>query len=67
MIIWPLIEGGYEYGVRITKEDFAYEILMNEQMKPVDPNNKKAAMIIEEHQAAIKKLFEKANSVWNLQ
>lgn len=66
LIIWPLIKGGYEYGIRITKEKKVYEIMLDDQMKPINKNDKTASELVEELKPEIIALFEKANSMWGI-
>lgn len=66
LIIWPLISGGYEYGVRIEEDGEAYEIYVDENMKPIDKNDTYAVQNIEQHRAGVEKLFSKANKMWQL-
>lgn len=67
LIIWPLINGGYEYGIRIQKGKEAYEFYLNEQLEPIDKDNKQAAKLVQEFKPEIAALFEKANSMWDLE
>ncbi|MNW45226.1 hypothetical protein D3C74_224850 [compost metagenome] len=66
LIIWPLINGGYEYGIRIQTRGEAYELYLNEQLEPINKDNKQAAQLVQEFKPEIAALFEKANSVWDL-
>ncbi|MGF7049401.1 hypothetical protein J2T13_003912 [Paenibacillus sp. DS2015] len=67
LIIWPLIKGGYEYGFRVQKEGKVYEFYLNEQLKPMDEDNKQVAKLVQEFKPEIAELFEKANSMWELE
>lgn len=66
LIIWPLISGGYKYGVRIQDNENAYEIYVNENMEPIDKSDTYAIQNIEKHKAGIEELFSKANKMWQL-
>ncbi|OAB40798.1 hypothetical protein [Paenibacillus glacialis] len=66
LIIWPLIKGGYEYGIRIQQEGKVYEIFLNEHLKPADNDDTKN-QIFQQLKPEIDMLFEKANLMWNLE
>lgn len=66
LIIWPLIFGGYEYGIRIQQGETAYEIYVDKNMNPIDKDDTYAVQIIEEHKAGIEALLTKANEMWPL-
>ncbi len=66
LIIWPLISGGYKYGVRIQDNENAYEIYVDENMEPIDKSDTYAIQNIEKHKAGIEELFSKANKMWQL-
>lgn len=66
LIIWPLISGGYKYGIRIQDNEKAYEIYVDENMEPIDKSDTYAVQNIEKHKAGIEELFSKANKMWQL-
>lgn len=66
LIIWPHIFGGYEYGFRLQDGDVAYEILLDDELKPVDKNDKEVSMIVEKYKTEIFSLYNKANDMWEL-
>ncbi|MCP3795520.1 MULTISPECIES: hypothetical protein [unclassified Paenibacillus] len=66
LIIWPLIDGSYEFGVRLQKDGIIYELSLDEQMQPVDQNDKQTNILIQELKPEITALYEKANSMWKL-
>lgn len=66
LIIWPLVFGGYEYGIRIQQGETAYEIYVDENMNPIDKDDTYAVQIIEEHKAGIEVLLYNANEMWPL-
>lgn len=67
LIIWPLIFGGYEYGFRIQEEGGAYEIYVDENMNPIDKEDKIAIEKFQEHKTELEELFSKANEMWKLE
>ncbi|TCT21700.1 hypothetical protein EDD68_1104 [Melghiribacillus thermohalophilus] len=69
LIIWPLVFGGYEYGVRLQKDGKAYEIYVDQHLNPVkkDQGDNMAKQIIEKYRADIETLFRKGNAIWELQ
>lgn len=64
LIIWPLISGGYNYGIRLQKDGIAYEIYVDENMKPIDKADTHSAQNIEEHKAGVEALLSRANKMW---
>ncbi|WP_054026401.1 hypothetical protein [Bacillus sp. FJAT-28004] len=64
---WPLIGGGYEYGIQLKKEDKVYQFYLNEQLEPMDKDNKQIAQLVQEFKPEIAALFEKANAMWDLE
>ncbi|MFD3158846.1 hypothetical protein ACFIJ5_18720 (plasmid) [Haloimpatiens sp. FM7330] len=66
LIIWPLISGGYKYGVILQEKQESWNIYIDENMKPIDKDDPYAAQKIEEHKAGVKALISKANEMWNL-
>jgi hypothetical protein len=66
LIIWPLLNGGYEYGIRFQNGDEIFEILVDENMKPIDKDDKVAAQQVEKNKEEIERLISKANKMWQL-
>ncbi|GLB61477.1 hypothetical protein [Cytobacillus sp. NCCP-133] len=67
LIIWPLLFGGYEYGIRLQNDGEVFEIYVDENMKPIDKEDKVAVQQVEENKDEIEKLISKANEIWNLE
>lgn len=71
LIIWPLINGGYKYGFRVQESESqtAYEIYVDENLKPTDKDKDDPTSIqkVTEHKAELEDLFIKANKMWNLE
>ncbi len=67
LIIWPLMFDGYKYGFRIKEVDAVYEVYVDENMKPIDKEDKYIAKKVEEHKAGLETLFLKANEMWQLE
>lgn len=66
LIIWPLISGGYKYGIRVEQDGVGYEIYVDENMKPIDKDDTYSVQAIEENKASIEALLSKANEMWDL-
>lgn len=66
LIIWPLISGGYNYGIRIQEDGEAYEIYVDKNMKPIDTDDTYAVQNIKKHKAGVEELLSKANKMWQL-
>lgn len=67
LIIWPLITGGYKYGLRIQKDGFAHEIYVNENQEPVNIEDTVNVEKVKEYKAELEELFSKANEMWQLE
>ncbi|MGB7606452.1 MAG: hypothetical protein WBL93_13355 [Lutisporaceae bacterium] len=67
LIIWPLISGGYIYGVRLQKDGTAYEIYVDENMEPIHKDNTYEAQIVNKYKTELKELLSKANEMWKLE
>ncbi len=66
LIIWPLIFGGYEYGIRVEQDGKRYEFYVDENMKPIDKEDTYAVQAIEKNKSSIEALLSKANEMWQL-
>ncbi|OBZ11506.1 hypothetical protein A7975_20685 [Bacillus sp. FJAT-26390] len=66
LIIWPLINGGYEYGIRLQKDGVAHEIYVDENMNPIDKNDTDSVQLIEKYKAEANGLLARANEMWDL-
>lgn len=66
LIIWPLIFGGYEYGIRVEQDGVGYEIYVDENMNPIDKDDTYAVQAIEKNKAGIEALLSNANEMWPL-
>lgn len=77
LIIWPTVFGKYEYGVSIQLLDDSntesavkyttYEIMLDENKKPIENLNEKEQKIFEENQGKIDLIYQKAKAMWNIQ
>jgi len=63
LIIWPLVTGGYEYGILLHDEDNSYQIYVDENGNALDDS---CDVIIEQHRSNIDSLLDKASAVWNI-
>lgn len=68
LIIWPLVTGGYEYGFRLQKDGLAYEIYVDENLKPInkDATNQVSIQKVEEYKDELEALRAKADKMWEL-
>ncbi|WP_461205842.1 hypothetical protein [Clostridium sp. DL1XJH146] len=66
LIVWPLIFGGYKYGFSIQYAEGAYEIYVDENMKPINEDDMDAIQEIEKHKDELEELFSKENEMWQL-
>ena len=66
LIIWPLISGGYKYGVRLQKDGRAYEIYVDENMEPILKDDSTEVQKLKEYKTELEVLFTKANEMWDL-
>lgn len=67
LIIWPLMNGDYEYGVRIIgKDGMAYELMMDENQQLIDSANETAVRVVEENKDLINLVYTKANEKFDL-
>lgn len=66
LIIWPLMSGGYEYGYRLQEDGEAFEIYVDEDMKPIDKGDTVSVQKVEEHKDELKKIFSKADKMFSL-
>ncbi|MBU3192281.1 hypothetical protein [Clostridium bowmanii] len=66
LIIWPLISGGYNYGIRLQEDGKAYEIYVDENMNPIDKSDTYSVQNIKDHKAGVESLLSKANKMWKL-
>ncbi|MDI3311847.1 MAG: hypothetical protein QJR05_10545 [Thermoanaerobacterium sp.] len=67
LIIWPLLFGGYEYGVRLQKDGEVYEIYVDENMNPINKDDAVAIQQVEQNKAEIERMISKANEIWQLE
>ncbi|WP_243291890.1 hypothetical protein [Bacillus sp. FJAT-47783] len=67
LIIWPLLFGGFEYGIRLQNDGEVYEIYVDENMNPINVDDSVAIQQLEEHKVEIEKMISKANEIWDLQ
>ena len=61
LIIWPLITGGYKYGVLLYEDDVQYQIYVDENGNAVYEEDRR---IVSEHAREISILLEKAKEKW---
>ena len=61
LIIWPSIFGDTEYGLKKNSLARSYEVMVNERMEPIDPND---ASLIEPDVASFNKLMQAAKLKW---
>jgi hypothetical protein len=67
LIIWPKMFGKYKYGLRIQKDNEAYEIYVNENLEPIlQEDNESIKSLIEKYKPEISKLFTTAKETWDL-
>jgi len=60
LIIWPKIFGKYIYGVRIQKEEDAYEIYVDENLEPIYSGNEEIKNIINKYKPELEILYNNA-------
>lgn len=63
LIIWPNLDGTYEYGVILYDGDESYQIEVNENGEAL---NKQYDEIIEKHKKNIEKLLYRLKRTWNI-
>lgn len=61
LILWPLITGGYKYGVLLYEDDVQYQIYVDENGNAVYGEDRR---IVSEHAREISILLEKAKEKW---
>lgn len=67
LIIWPLLSGGYKYGIRIEDDKKqVYEIYVDEKMNPLDKDDQNVVEVLEKNKEEVKELITRANKMWNL-
>ncbi|MGE6313515.1 hypothetical protein ACQKD6_24230 [Bacillus cereus] len=66
LIIWPLLFGGYEYGVRLQKGDQVFEIYVDENMNPIYKDDEVAVEQIKKNQEEVQAMISKASEIWDL-
>jgi DNA modification methylase len=64
LIIWPLLKGGYEYGVILYTDDTQYQIYIDKNGNAIDEEDEN---IVAEHSQSILTLLEKANTMWGIE
>ena len=67
LIIWPLIFGGFKYGIRLQSDGQVYEIYVDENMKPIKKDDVVAVQQVEQHKTKIEEMISKANEMWHLE
>lgn len=67
LIIWPLMDGSYEYGIRVQKDGQVHELTLDEQLRPIDPNDSRIASLVADLEPQINALYKKATDMWDLQ
>lgn len=66
LIIWPLLFGGYKYGIRLQTDDGVYEIYVDEKINLINKDDAVAAQQIEKYKSEVEELFSNANKMWHL-
>ena len=76
LLIWPKINGEYEYGVSLRvfeidseKDGFSFEsysFLLDEKMEPLKELNPVEKEIYEQEKETIKSMYEKAYNMWGI-
>lgn len=66
LIIWPLMSGGYKYGIRLEEDGRMFEAYVDENMNPIHKDDENSVQVIKEHKDQLDNLFSKANQIWNL-
>ncbi|MWC27098.1 hypothetical protein [Paenibacillus sp. MMS18-CY102] len=66
LIIWPLINGGYEFGFRLQKDGKAFEIYVDEHMNPIDTSDENMVELVKKYKAEIDAMYARAEKVWDL-
>jgi hypothetical protein len=61
MIIWPGIVGDDEYGLILEYENSGYQIMVDKNMKPINPVDE---AIVANKEDSIRMLVEAANDKW---
>lgn len=64
LVIWPKIFYGYRYGVQVQVNKLIYQIELDEDLKPIDPQ---FDQIFREHLAPLRDLFIRATEIWPLE
>lgn len=64
LLIWPLADGGYEYGVLLYEEGQSAQIYVDRHGKAL---NQADGEIIAQHKENISDLLEKARRLWGLE
>ncbi|SFE98127.1 hypothetical protein SAMN04487969_110161 [Paenibacillus algorifonticola] len=68
LIIWPLLFGGYEYGLRFQGVNGeVYEILVDKNLNPINNDDESALKAMEENEVQIQELVSRAQRMWNLE
>lgn len=63
LIIWPLLDGSYEYGVLLYEGEDAYQIYIDMEEKPLESEYHD---VIERHSDNIYILLQKADELWDV-
>lgn len=67
LVIWPLLFGGYEYGIRLQSDGEVYEVYVDENMNPISKDDAVAVQQLEKRKVDIEKMISKANEIWHLE
>lgn len=63
LLVWPQLDGNYEYGLLIYEEDSGYQIYIDAQGNALDDTYNE---VIERHKDDIDMLLEKADDMWGI-
>ena len=76
LLIWPKINGEYEYGISLRvfdidseKDGFSFEsysFILDEKMEPLKELNPVEKEVYEQEKEAIKSMYEKAYALWGI-
>ncbi|WP_422659872.1 hypothetical protein ACK8P5_04925 [Paenibacillus sp. EC2-1] len=67
LIIWPLMNGKYEYGIMIKKKDKVYQVHLNHDLTPIKKNSLIEQRIAEDLKLEVTELLKRAKLVWDLE
>lgn len=66
IIIWPKIDGSMKIGVILIEDKSAYEVYIDNDLNVVGDYDKEVIDVVLKHKDNIKKLYDKANEMWDL-